>query len=295
LGVGVSEYTKKFNISVIGNGFLGSSIAWGFSNYANIKIYDKYKNFDTFEDTIKHGDILFFCLPTPFYADDNGRQDISILEGSVKEVHDFVAEGSNKIAVIKSTVLPGTNRDFQKKYPKLRFVSNPEFLSAASAKTDFVCAARNILGGEFEDIDCVDALYKHRFGNSMLTFKTTFEGSELAKYMSNLFFCTKLSFFNYVHSVCEKMDLEFDGVRDMIVSDFRIGRSHDKVSNDPNNHGFSGACLPKDLQAFLNFSRDNLGLEPKLLQTVWDQNLQDRPNRDWEQIGPSVVSYKNKK
>lgn len=291
----MNEYKKKFNVGVIGCGFLGSAISFGFSNYANIKIYDKYKEFDSFEDTVKHADILFFCLPTPFYADDNGRQDLSTLEGSIKDVHDFVKEGSNKIAVIKSTVLPGTNREFQKKYPKLKFVSNPEFLSAASAKTDFVCAARNILGGEFEDIDRVDALYKHRFGNSLLTFKTTWEGAELAKYMSNLFFCTKISFFNYVHSVCEKMDLEYDGVRDMIVSDSRVGRSHDRVPGADGKFGFSGACFPKDLMAFLNFSRDELELEPKLLQTVWDMNLEARPDKDWEKIGPSVVSYKKKK
>lgn len=287
-------YGKKFNISIVGCGFLGGALSHGFSNYADIKIYDKYKDYDDFDETINHGDIIFFCLPTPFYKDDGGRQDLSILDGAVKAVHDFVSDGSNKIAVIKSTVLPGTNRALQEKYPKLRFVSNPEFLSADSARVDFICAARNIIGGEPKDVDVVDALYKHRFGNSMLTFKTSWEGAELSKYISNLFFTTKLSFFNYVYSVCDKMGLEYDDVKDMVISDSRMGRSHDKVSKTM-PRGWGSFCFPKDLLAFLNFSKDELNLDPELLQAVWNQNLRDRGEADWEKLGPTIMSYRYKK
>lgn len=288
----MSEYKKKFNIGIIGHGFLGSSISFGFSNYSNIKIYDKYKGFDSLEDTINHAEILFFCLPTPFYINDNGRQDLTILESSIKEIHELVPENSNKIAVIKSTVLPGTNRSFQLKYPKLKFVSNPEFLSAASAKIDFVCAARNILGGEEESVNKVDELYKHRFGNSLLTFKTNWESSESVKYFCNTFFAVKLSFFNYIHSMCEKLNIDYNDVRDMIVSDGRIGRSHDKVPGT-GGKGYSSFCFPKDIQALINFSQD-IGIDPKLLKASWEQNIEDRPSKDWEQLGPSVVSHKNK-
>jgi len=237
---------------------------------------------------------LFFCLPTPFYADDSGRQDLSILEGSLDDIHDLVEEGSEKIAVIKSTVLPGTNRRFQQKYPKLHFVSNPEFLSAASSRIDFLCASRNILGGEEKYVNEVDALYKHRFGNSLLTHKTTWEKAELVKYGCNLFFSVKLSFFNYIYSVCENMNLDFDEVRDMMVSDSRMGRSHDKVPGSKNKRGWGSFCFPKDMMAFMNFSSD-LGIEPDLLRAVWEQNLRDRGEADWERLGPSVMSYKGNK
>ena len=66
------SYEKKFNVSIIGCGFLGGALSHGFSNYANIKIYDKYKDYDDFGETVDHGDIIFFCLPTPFYKDDDG-------------------------------------------------------------------------------------------------------------------------------------------------------------------------------------------------------------------------------
>jgi len=284
----MNEYKKAFNISIIGCGFLGGAISSGFSNYADIKIYDKYKNFDSQEETIKHGDIIFLCLPTPLYLDDNGRQDLSILDGAIKEAHDLVKENSNKIIVIKSTVLPGTNRAFQLKYTKFKFVSNPEFLSANSARTDFICMSRNILGGEKEYVDKVDDLYKHRFGNSLLTFKTSWEAAEACKYFSNLFFATKLSYFNYVYSVCEEMGINYDEMRDMIVSDSRMGRSHDKVPGENGKRGWGSFCFPKDMLAFINFSKD-IGLDPKLLDAVWEQNLEDRGEKDWEQL-PGVIS-----
>jgi UDPglucose 6-dehydrogenase len=230
-------------------------------------------------------------LPTPFYKDAYGKQDLSILEGAISEINTLAQDGQT--VVIKSTVVPGTNRAFQNRFPKLRFVSNPEFLSASSARVDFICAARNILGGQAEDVEKVDALYKHRFGNSLLTFKTSWEAAELTKYLSNLFFATKLSYFNFAHSVCEKMGLDYNEVRDMVVSDSRIGRSHDKVPGTDNKKGWGSFCFPKDMLAFISFVHD-LDLDPKLLQAAWDQNLEDRGEPDWEKLGPSVMSYKYK-
>lgn len=288
----MAEYSKKFNISIIGCGFLGGALASGFSNYSNIKIYDKYKEFDTFEETVAHGDIFFFCLPTPFYKDDNGRQDLSILHEAIGQVNDAVDPMDDKVAVIKSTVLPGTNRAFQEKYKNLTFVSNPEFLSAASARLDFLTASRNVLGGPKEAVDKVDALYKHRFGDSLLTFKVEWEEAELVKYTNNIFFALKLTYLNYIYDICQKLEIDYDKVKDMFSADGRVGRSHDSVNPD-HKRGWGNFCFPKDLLALINYVQDELGMDPKLLQDVWDLNLEQRGEADWEQLGPSVMSFKN--
>jgi len=44
---------KKYKFGIIGMGFLGTAVTHGFGLHADIKIFDKYKPFDTFEDTIK--------------------------------------------------------------------------------------------------------------------------------------------------------------------------------------------------------------------------------------------------
>src|SRR5574342_1103768 len=100
---------EKMNIGVIGYGFLGTAIVHGFGLHANIKIYDKFKaGFDTLEDVVAHSEIMFVGLPTPMFEDD-GSQDISIVDKAIAEIHELAPADAEKIVIIKSTVLPGTN------------------------------------------------------------------------------------------------------------------------------------------------------------------------------------------
>lgn len=285
--------TNSFNIGVIGYGFLGSAVVHGFSLYTNIKIYDKYKpGFDTIEDTVSNSEFLFFCLPSPMFEDD-GSQDLSVLEGAIEDVYKHVQPNSNKIAVIKSTVLPGTNRAFQAKYPNLKFVSNPEFLTARNNKIDFICASRNILGGEIDPVSRVEELYRHRFGNSMPIYKTTWETAELVKYSANCFFAVKVSYFNFIYDLCQKLGVNYEDVKDMVLADGRIGRSHCDVPGHDGDRGFSGSCFPKDINAFIDFGKQN-GVDPEILEATWNQNLRIRPSKDWESI-PGVISKQENK
>lgn len=281
--------SKKFDIGVIGYGFLGTAIVHGFGLHANIKIYDKFKSgFDSLENVVDHSEMMFLCLPTPMFED--GTQDISIIENAVKEIHDIVSADNDKIVIIKSTVLPGTNTKLSKAYPKLKFVSNPEFLTARNNRLDFICASRNILGGDTKYVDKVDALYKHRFGNSLLTYKTTAEKAELTKYVANCFFAMKVNYFNFVYDLCEKMNIEYDDVKDMVLADGRIGRSHCDVPGHDGSKNFSGACFPKDINALIKFS-EAMDIDPKIIKAAWEQNLEGRPEKDWENI-PGVLTKK---
>jgi len=284
---------EDFKVGIIGFGFLGTALHHGFSLSADIKIYDKYKQgFDTIEDTIDHSEFIFFCLPTPMF-DDNGEQDISIVENAVRDVHNIIPDGSDKVAIIKSTVLPGTCRRFQELYPKLKFVSNPEHLTARNSRRDFITASKNVLGGEESVTSRVEALYRFRFGNSMPIFKTTWETAEMEKMVVNLFFSVKLTYFNFVFDMCEKLGLDYNEVRDIVMADGRLGRSHSDVGSgygisEGETRGWGSFCLPKDHQAFINFS-DKLGVDNDILKAAWEQNLRWRPKRDWEAL-PGVMS-----
>jgi UDPglucose 6-dehydrogenase len=221
---------------------------------------------------------------------------LSILEGAIKDVYACVHDGSNKVAVIKSTVLPGTNRAFQAKYPNLKFVSNPEFLTARNNKLDFICASRNILGGEWWPVEQVEKLFRHRFGNSMPIYKTSWEAAEITKYSANCFFAVKVSYFNFIYDLCQKLGLNYNEIRDMVLADGRIGRSHcDVGSGDGVSDGrrqYGGTCFPKDINALIEFSKD-LGIDPKLIKASWEQNVEGRPERDWEKL-PGVMTKRNK-
>jgi nucleotide sugar dehydrogenase len=288
-----------FKIGIFGYGFLGSSIVFGFSSVLgeeNIKIYDKFKSgLDTFETTVKESDIIFMCLPTPAFKD-NGEVDLSAISDNLEKINEL-DNCEDKVIVIKSTIPPGTTDKFSDKYPRLRIIHNPEFLTGRTAKLDFINCHRIILGGNSKDVDVVEKLYRKRFGGSVLVFKTESKSAELVKYMCNLFFATKVTFMNIMYDVCNEIDVEYDHVKDMFFSDFRIGRSHMKVPGDDLDEygnklrGFGNLCFPKDLKSFIFFMR-SLELDASFLQAVWDKNLTYRPNKDWEKI-PGAFSNRD--
>ena len=284
---------KKYKFGIIGMGFLGTAITHGFGLHADIKIHDKYKDYDSLEDVVKHADFIWMCLPTPMNMQ-TGEIDLGVLEENLDKIHDLVSEEDGKIVIIKSTVIPGTTAKFIDKYPKLKFTMNPEFLTARNNRLDFICASRIIIGSEEEWVsDKMEEVYRYRFGDSTPIYRTDTRSAELTKYGANCFFAMKISYFNFIWSICQKEGLEFDSIKDMILADGRIARSHANVPGWDGNRGYSGACFPKDVNALIKYAED-LGVDPKLLKASWSQNLEDRPNKDWESIA-SAVSNKDKK
>lgn len=237
---------KKYNFGLIGMGFLGTAIMHGFGLHAHIKAYDKFlSGYDTIDDVVDHADFIWMCLPTPMNLE-TGEIDLSILDENIKAIHDRVSAEDNKIVIIKSTVIPGTTRKFAEKYPKLKFIMNPEFLTARNNKLDFICQSRIIIGGESTDLvtcDRLEEVYRYRFGDSTPIYRCGWEEAELTKYGANCFFTVKISYFNFIYSMCEKLSLDFEEVRDMILADGRIGRSHANVPGWDGQRGYSGPCL----------------------------------------------------
>jgi len=284
---------KKYKFGIIGMGFLGTAITHGFGLHADIKIHDKFKDYDSLDTVVDHADFIWMCLPTPMNMQ-TGEIDLSILDENISAIHDLVDEQNDKIIIIKSTVIPGTNRMFANKYPKLSFISNPEFLTARNNKLDFICQSRIIIGTDYNDLttgDRLEEVYRYRFGDSTPIYRCDWEEAELTKYGANCFFATKISYFNFIWSLCQKLNMDFDKVKDMILADGRIARSHANVPGWDGQRGYSGSCFPKDINALMAFAK-SVGVDPKVLQASWEQNLEDRPSKDWEDI-PSAVSNKD--
>ena len=70
---------SKYKVGIIGNGFVGESIAFAFSPTTDIKIYDidPLKSLNTLEEIYKC-DFVFVCVPTPMNK--NGTQDLSYIK-----------------------------------------------------------------------------------------------------------------------------------------------------------------------------------------------------------------------
>ena len=216
---------------------------------------------------------------------------LKILDGCLDEINQTAEALSSTQAIylIRSTVVPGTSRMFQEKYPKLKFVFNPEFLTERSANFDFISQTRFVLGGDKENVGEVRDLYQDRFGSTISFIETDFESAELIKYVCNTYFATKVSFLNEMKIIAEKTNANWDDVLEGFLRDGRVGNSHTQVPGPDGKFGFGGSCFPKDIQALINFG-DSIGVDLAVLKGAWKTNLQVRPERDWEDlVGRAIV------
>jgi len=283
---------KYYNIGVVGNGFVGSAVQFGFSPSTGcdyeVRVYDKdpSKSVDSIEETVNESEFIFLSVPTPSNKD--GSMNLDIVEQALQDISD-VNKYQGNIVLLRSTVTPGTTRKLQDKYPNLRIVFNPEFLTEQNAKYDFINQARIIIGGDEVYSKQVGDLYRLRFGESQPIIETNWETAELIKYMSNCFFTTKISFMNEMYQIAEKCGVDWGVALDGFFRDGRVGHSHMNVPGPDGKFGFGGSCFPKDIQALINFG-ESLGLNMNTLKGAWNTNLEVRPERDWEQLkGRSVI------
>ena len=282
-------------IGIVGRGFVGSAVEFGFSAQtgcdATVRIYDKdpSKSINSLVDTINESEFIFLSVPTP--SNEDGSINIDILDKALEDISRLNKQKDN-IILIRSTVTPGTTRSLQSRFKNLNIVFNPEFLTERSAKFDFINQSRFILGGENKYTSRVGDLMKWRFGTSTPVIHTDYETAELIKYMNNCFFATKVSFLNEMKMIADKCNADWSTAIEGFVRDGRIGHSHLSVPGPDGKHGFGGSCFPKDIQALISFSKD-LDLNLPTLQGAWDTNLIVRPEKDWEKLeGRSVVKKK---
>lgn len=239
-------------IGIIGLGFVGSSMYKSFKlKNVNVIGYDKYKEcYDTFSDCIK-ADILFLCLPTVF-NEEKKSYDMSCIE---EVLEDLYKNNYNGIIVIKSTVEPMTTTNLQSKYPLLKLVHNPEFLTARTAFEDFHNQQHIILGrGPFIDDNSMNKLinfYSEYYMDAEISLCTSTE-SESMKIFVNCFYSVKIQFFNELYLLSKSMGTDYNKIRDLMLKNKWINPMHTNVPGPDGLLSYGGYCFPKDTNALCN-------------------------------------------
>jgi len=278
--------STKNKIGIIGNGFVGNSVAFGFSPTHEIKIHDKdpKRNLNTIEEVLKC-DFIFVCVPTPMNED--GSISLDIVEKALQEISDKNKNRNNTV-ILKSTMVPGSTNNFVNQFPKLNIIFNPEFLTERTAKLDFLTQARIILGGAKRLTKKVSKLFEERFMHTYI-IETDTVTAELIKYMNNVFFASKVSIMNEMKMICDAIGADWKQALAGFTADQRIGDSHLNVPGPDGKMGFGGSCFPKDINAFTSMA-DDLGINIPTIKGAWETNLNVRPERDWEKLeGRAVV------
>ena len=298
-----------YKIGIVGRGFVGSAVEFGFSpqtgcDVDDLYIYDKDKSrsLHSLEDLVLYSDFIFLSVPTP--SNEDGSINLSYVEDALQRISEITAEIEQEISpvptdldnivLIRSTVTPGTTKSLQQKYQNLRLVFNPEFLTERSANFDFINQTRYILGGDKKYTNKVADLYRWRFGDTIPVIETNYQTAELIKYMNNCFFATKVSFLNEMKQVSDRCEADWDRAVEGFIRDGRIGHSHMSVPGPDGKFGFGGKCFPKDVSAMIDFG-NKLGLDMHTLNGVWDTNCEVRPEKDWEDNDTGVAWVKKER
>lgn len=272
----------KNTVGIIGNGFVGESMAFAFSPTADVKIYDinKLKRTHSLDEVLDQ-EFIFVCLPTPMKKD--GSQDITIIENFFKSIQNK----TDSIFIIKSTVLPGTTKSFSEQF-NLNIIFSPEFLTERTAKLDMLTQSRIILGGDKDLTLKVKKLFDERFMNRNIIL-TDSNTAEFVKYMNNTYFAAKISLMNEYYRLSQKLGVEWEVAKFGFVSDGRVADSHLHVPGPDGKLGFGGTCFPKDINALISLGKD-LNVNMNVLEGAWKTNLEVRPEEDWKELKGRAVS-----
>lgn len=280
-------------ISIIGSGVVGTIIGSGFKKLGNeVTFYDvSEKRVQELRDlgfeatvnlaqAIQKSEVSFICVPTPTK---DGKIDLSYIKSATENLAKCLKEKSDyHIVVVKSTVVPTTTekvviplleKNSGKKIGKaIGVCMNPEFLTEIHRSwtdenkftRDFFSEERVVIG-EFDKKsgDMLQTLYEPL---KAPIFRADLKTAEMIKYASNCALASRISYWNEIYYVCQKLGVDSNFVAQVVGMDKRIGKYgtiHGKA--------FGGKCLPKDLEAFIALSEE-LGYEPKLLKAVAEIN-----------------------
>ena len=268
----------QLKVGIIGVGMVGTPLKRyfeerrGFIRGTTLFLFDADPK-KGFADDVNSADVIFISVPTP--RGENGAAKIDAVEDAFRRLD------GNKIAVIKSTVPPGTSEYFQRKFPQHKVLFNPEFLTERQAWEDFVKPDRQIVGFTNESIDAAHAVlsllpkapFMSPWGvNTYRPVKITATEAEIIKYGGNVYFSRKITFANALAMLAENHGVNYDNIRVGMAADYRIGDSHLDVTHG-GYRGFGGYCFPKDLNALImHMKQRGLHDAAELLREDWEFN-----------------------
>lgn len=280
-----SELSDFVEISIIGSGVVGKATGIGFAMHGNdvtfcdinkkkLKVLSKqgYKVTDDLTKSVISSTVSFVCVQTPTV---NGQMDLSLIKKAIIGTAKALCKKEDyHVIAIRSTLLPFTTETkiipLLERHSRLRasedfgVCTNPEFMRKATALQDFLNPSRIVIGElDKRSGDILEKLYSS-FDAPM--FRTELATAEMIKYVSNLFLANKISYFNEFYMICREFGLNSNFISRVVSLDSRIG-DYGVYGGRP----FEGGCLPKDLEAFINFV-EGKKINPKLLSAVLHVN-----------------------
>lgn len=291
-----SSRSKKPLLGFIGQGWIGKAYADNFEERGyEVVRYSLEKPWVKNKDRIKECDIVFIAVWTPTTPE---GFDISVVESVLPLV------GEGKTAVLKSTILPGTTLELQKKFPKITVLYGPEFLSIASHVHDAAHPFANLVG--MPESDARHYLAAERVMKMLpkapLSLICKSAEAEIFKYSHNASGYAQVILFNLMYDLGQKFGVNWDVVNRAIQADPLISNRYSNPIHK-SGRGAGGGCFIKDIAALRAHIKKHLPHD-ELAHQVFDAmeakniELLTRSNKDLDLLegvyGKAIVA-KHKK
>jgi UDPglucose 6-dehydrogenase len=251
------------------------------------------------EEAILESDITFVTVGTPSKRD--GSLKLEYVINASEDIGKALKKKGTHCVVVRSTITPGTTlnivkpvleKNSNKKCGKdFLLCFNPEFLVEGNAIRGAMNPDCIVIGGyDRESTETLENLYKESHKEKLPPIiKTNIPTAELIKYANNAFLATKISLINTIANVCEKSPgTDVTKIAEAIGKDHRINPHFLNAGL-----GWGGSCFPKDLKAFITYSK-KLGYEPTLIQAAYKAN-QDQIKFTIQKAKKELKTLKGKK
>ncbi len=248
-------------IGFIGQGWIGKNYADDFENRGfSVVRYSLEEPYVKNKEKIKDCDIVFIAVPTPTTLE--GFND-SIVRKAVELV------GDGKIAVIKSTIIPGLTKSIQEQYPNIFVLHSPEFLTESTAAYDAANPKRNIIGIPTDSDD-----YKIQAKKVLAVLpKAPYNkicdatDAEIIKYGRNISGYFRIIFANILYDLSQVLGGDWNTIKEAMAADPDTGPTYLNPIHK-SGRGAGGHCFIKDFSAFTNLCKELLELDKKSLDVL---------------------------
>ncbi len=257
-------------ISVFGQGKLGVPIANVLqgSNITVARVDPAQGYNDMYGDSDAHAVIV----PTP--SGEDGKFVNTFVESVLQQLSRLKNDSP---VILLSTVMPGSCRELQSKYPQHPIFYSPQFVDlghveAKFRRPDFILIGFDEKGSFVEQrkgLQCVNDMYKNIISASAYSaspghstkanskyppmFTMNWESAETAKLALNNFLAMKLDFVNLIQGFCMAENIDYKPVFEMLRAEPRIGNQFMSPG-----FGHGGPCLTRDQRALNAITDINL-------------------------------------
>lgn len=239
-------------IGFIGQGFIGKNYSDDFEarDYTVVR-YSLEEPYRQNKEKIADCDVTFIAVPTPTTPG-------GFSYGPVSSALEVVGKG--KIAVIKSTILPGTAKKLQKDFPAITLLFSPEFLSEATAAYDAANPFSNVVGITVDDEAhrTAAALVHEVLPKAPFTLTCDSDEAEIIKYTHNVSGYTQIVTFNMMYEMARALGHNWDNIGKAIAVDPLVCTRYANPIHK-SGRGAGGHCFIKDFAAFTRIYEEIVG------------------------------------